>query len=425
VLYVWFDAPIGYISSTKEWSERIKDPDRWKTYWKDPDTALVHFIGKDNIVFHAILFPMMLMRMGGYVLPEAIPANEYLTINGKKISTSLNYAIWLDDYLQSFPPDPLRYTIASNAPETKDTDFSWGLFQSRNNDELADILGNFINRTLTFVHRYYEGRVPAKGRISREDQGMLDAAVSAPLLIGGFLERFEVRNGTKAFMDLCRSANKYFNDSAPWQTRKTDPERCSTSIHICMKVVKTLSVVMDPFLPFSAGRLRGMLNLDGPVSWDKAGEAGIPDQHAIGKTEILFSKIEDEAIQKEEAKLRQVETRLSDALVVKGNEVDYDTFHQIDLRTAKVISAEKVEGADKLLKLQIDLGSEKRQIIAGVALSYTPEQITGKTILVVANLKPAKIRGIESQGMLLAVRSEKGLVLVAPEQETPPGLRAE
>jgi methionyl-tRNA synthetase len=425
VLYVWFDAPIGYISSTKEWAAKTGNPERWKDYWNDQETDLVHFIGKDNIVFHAILFPMMLMCMGGYVLPAAIPANEYLTINGKKISTSLNYAVWLDDYLKSFPPDPLRYTIASNAPETKDTDFSWGLFQSRNNDELADILGNFINRTLTFVHRYYEGRIPTRGKVGSEDRSMLDAAAAAPGTIGGFLERFEVRNASKAFMDLCRSANKYFNDSAPWQTRTSDPERCATSLNICVQVVRTLSVVMEPFLPFSAARLKAMLNCEDQVPWDEAGKADLPGAHAIGKTEILFSKIENEAIEKEEEKLRQVEARLPDAAEAIPQTIDYDTFHTVDLRTAKVLSAEKVQGADKLLKLQIDLGSEKRQIIAGVAQYYTPEQMAGRTVLVVSNLKPVKIRGIESQGMLLAVRSEKGLILVTTERETPPGLRAE
>ena len=425
VLYVWFDAPIGYISSTKEWAERTGDPDRWKTYWQDPETRLVHFIGKDNIVFHAILFPMMLMRIGGYVLPDAIPANEYLTINGKKISTSLNYAVWLDDYLSTFPPDPLRYTIASNAPETKDTDFSWALFQSRNNDELADILGNFVNRTLTFVHRYFDGRVPKQGKLDSNDVAMLDVIRSAPGKIGECLERFEVRNASKAFMDICRSANKYFNDAAPWEARQSNPERCKTTLNVCIQVTAALAVVMEPFLPFSSVKLRGMLNGIQLGRWDEAGNTAVPESHQLGKTEILFTKIENEAIMKEEAKLSRVESAAPDSAEPRTREIDYDTFHGVDLRTAKVLAAEKVPGTDKLLKLQIDIGSEKRQIVAGVAPLYTPEKMIGKTVVVVANLKPARIRGIESQGMLLAVRSEKGLALLTTDQESPPGSRAE
>ncbi len=425
VLYVWFDAPIGYISSTKEWAEKIGDPERWKIYWKHPDTKLVHFIGKDNIVFHAILFPMMLMRIGGYVLPDAIPANEYLTIGGKKISTSLNFAIWVNDYLEIFPPDPLRYTIASNAPETKDTDFSWNLFQSRNNDELADILGNFINRTLIFIHRYYHGKVPVRGNMDQEDRNMLALIKSSPEKIGDLLERFEIRNAIKGFMDLCRSANKYFNDAAPWKTRTTNPEKCRTTLNVCIQVVQALSVVMEPFLPFSAEKIRAMLNKNDKLEWDQIGSTDMADGFQLGKTEILFLKIPDDIIQREEEKLNQIKT---DAVVIPSTQVevvDYETFHKIDLRSAIVIKAETVPGADRLLKIQVDLGIEKRQIVAGIAQFYSPEQILGKTVLVVANLKPAVIRGIKSQGMLLAVKSEKGPVLVTTDSETLPGLRVE
>jgi methionyl-tRNA synthetase len=428
VLYVWFDAPIGYISSTIEWAERIGDPGRWKTYWCDPGTKLVHFIGKDNIVFHAILFPMMLMRVGGYVLPDAIPANEYLTIEGRKISTSQNYAIWLDDYLNAFPPDPLRYTLAANAPEAKDTDFSWKQFQSRNNDELADILGNFINRTFTFVHRYYGGKVPPLAKLDATDKAMLGEIRSAPESIGGLLENFEMRNATKAFMDVCRSANKYFNDKAPWETRKTDPAKCGTTLNVCLQVANSLCTLMEPVLPNSSETLRSMLNLPKPSTWDHAADPSLPEAHALGEPRILFTKIEDEAIQKEIDKLNRLDGEKERHPASAGMEtgrIAVDQFKKVDLRTAKVVSAERIPKADKLLRLQLDLGNEKRQIVAGVAQSYTPEQITGKTILIVANLEPAVIRGVESQGMLLAVKTDRGHALVVADGDVPPGIRAE
>ncbi|MBN1780922.1 methionine--tRNA ligase [bacterium] len=422
VLYVWFDAPIGYISSTKEWAENTGSPDRWKTYWCDVNTKLVHFIGKDNIVFHAILFPMMLMRMGNYVLPDAIPANEYLTIEGRKISTSQNYAIWLKDYLKVFPPDPLRYTLAANAPEGKDTDFSWKQFQSRNNDELADILGNFVNRTLTFVERYYKNQVPSRGTPDAMDRDLLKTIGTAPEQIGGQLENFEVRNAVKTFMDICRAANKYFNDKAPWETRKSDPEACATTLNICLHVVNVLSMVMAPVLPFAAKKLRDMLNTDRAL-WDDIVAQELPAGHLLGKSQILFEKIEDNIIDRQiEALNAMAGSQEESAESEKPAEIDFDYFRQVQLKTAVVLEAEKVKGADKLLKLQIGLGAEKRQIVAGVAQHYTPEEMIGKTIVIVANLKPAKIRGIESNGMLLAVRTESGLRLVTADGDVSPGL---
>lgn len=423
VLYVWFDAPIGYISSTKEWAQKSSDPDLWKTFWCSPDTKLVHFIGKDNIVFHAILFPMMLMEAGGYVLPEAIPANEYLTIEGNKISTSRNYAIWLKDYLENFPPDPLRYTLAANAPETKDTDFSWTQFQSRNNDELADILGNFVNRTLTFVHRYYDGYVPEKGETDDLDQAMLEKILNAPSEIGDCLERFEIRNSVNRMMDLCRFANKYFNDKAPWETRQARPDVCAATLNICLQTMLALGILMEPVLPFSSEKVKKMLNLDEDLKWDDVGKKELPVGKKLGAAEILFSKIEDDAIQKETQKLKTIETDKEDQKTTEDGTIDFDTFQKIELRTARVIEAERVEGADKLLKLQIDLGSEKRQIVAGVAQTYTPEEMIGKTLIVVANLKPAVIRGVESRGMLLAVKTEKGHAVLTTEDEVKPGIR--
>lgn len=427
VLYVWFDAPIGYISSTKEWAVKRGDPDAWERYWRDPDTKLVHFIGKDNIVFHAILFPMMLKRAGGYVLPSAIPANEYLTIEGRKISTSQNYAIWLKDYLESFPPDPLRYTLAANAPETRDTDFSWKQFQSRNNDELADILGNLVNRTLTFVHRYYDGKIPPRASLSDMDKEMLRVLNEAPSKVGDLIESFEIRKATLAFMDVCRAANKYFNDSEPWATRKSDPDRCGTALNICIQILKTLVVLMAPTLPFSSEKLQKMLNLDALPVWDDASKEDVHEGHSIGKAEILFAKIEDDVIEKEIEKLKTIEsgdeTKSASEKKDKSRRIDFDLFSQVELKTAKVLEAESVPKTDKLLKLRIDLGGEKRQLVAGIAKHYSPEDIIGKTIIVVANLEPATIRGVESNGMLLAVKSEDGLHLLIPDGDANPGLR--
>ena len=422
VLYVWFDAPIGYISATKEWAINQGDPDRWKSYWQDPGTKLVHFIGKDNIVFHAILFPMILKQMGGYILPSAIPANEYLTIEGRKISTSLNYAIWLKDYLAEFQPDPLRYALASNTPEAKDTDFSWKQFQSRNNDELADILGNFINRSMTFVHRYYEGKLPPKGHLNDLDKKMLETIARAPRQVGDFIESFQFRRATQALMDVCRSANKYFNDSEPWVTRKSDPARCQTTLNICIHIAQCLAVMMAPTLPFSSETLRRMLNLESLPKWDLAGEAELDAGHSLNKAGILFEKIEDDIIDQQIEKLKML-TPQTAAPKSETEKIDFDQFGKIDLRTALVTAAEKVEGADKLLKLQIALGSEQRQIVAGIAEHYSTDEIVGKTVIVVANLKPAMIRGVESNGMLLAVKGEHGLCVLSPTGDVASGLR--
>ena len=423
VLYVWFDAPIGYISATKEWAERSGTPDRWKEYWCSEDTKLVHFIGKDNIVFHAILFPMMLMEAGDYVLPAAIPANEYLTIEGRKISTSQNYAIWLKDYLDAFPADSLRYTLACNAPETKDTDFSWNQFQSRNNDELADILGNFVNRTLTFVHRYYDGTVPERGKLESRDEEMLRRIEESGKIIGASFEGFEIRAASKQFMDLCRAANKYFNDSAPWESRKSDPSRCATTLNICVEITHALSILMAPILPTASQTLRRMLNLEKDPLWEDIRADALPVWFQLGTTDILFQKVEDDLIQAEVDKLRSLAGESEEEESME--KISFDTFKEVELRTARVLEAERVDGTDKLLKLQVDLGSEKRQIIAGVAESYSPEAITGKTIIVVANLNPVTIRGVESNGMLLAVSTVNGYSLVVPDGEASPGVRVE
>ncbi|MBN2030375.1 methionine--tRNA ligase [bacterium] len=425
VLYVWFDAPIGYISSTMEWAQKQGDPDLWKTYWCDPETKLVHFIGKDNIVFHAILFPMILMEVGGVVLPDAIPANEYLTIEGRKISTSQNYAIWLNDYLDRFPPDALRYTLAANAPETKDTDFSWKQLQRRNNDELADILGNFINRTLTFADRYFNRKVPERRSLDKLDNQMLKQIVVTRDQMGTCLEHFEVREGTKQLMDLCRFANKYFNDQAPWETRISDPERCQTTINICLQTIRALSVLMIPILPFTSEKVQRVLKLKDPNQWEDVGEKEFLSGHQLGRPEIFFEKIEDQVIENEIKAFLGMGAEGQKDMETGSKTISLETLKQIDLRTAKVLEAKKIEGTDKLLQLKIDLGDTTRQIVAGVAESYTPDQMIGKTLVVVANLQPAQIRGIESQGMLLAVQTEKGYTLLTTEDPVGPGLQVE
>lgn len=423
VLYVWFDAPIGYISATKEWAKNQGNANKWKEYWCDKETKLVHFIGKDNVVFHAILFPMMLMEMGSFVLPAAIPANEYLTIEGRKISTSQNYAIWVKDYLESFPADPLRYTLAANAPESKDTDFSWTQFQSRNNDELADIVGNFVNRTMTFVHRYREGLVPVTSELSDLDREMIQQLKETPVIMGEQLDKFEIRKAIKTFMDLARFSNKYFNDKEPWKTRKENPEDCSTTLNLCLQAACVLGVLMAPVMPEASEKIKKMMGLSEFPHWDTAGDCPLISGHALGESEILFTKIEDDVIEKEIQKLKEMsEVSSSDDNVEESPQIDFDIFSQLDLRTAKVLEAEKVKGADKLLKLQIQVGKEKRQIVAGVAQSYTPEEMVGKTIVIVANLKPAKIRGVESNGMLLAVTTDKGHRLLTADSEVLSGL---
>ncbi len=442
VLYVWIDAPIGYISATKKWAEQIGDPERWRHYWQDEATKLVHFIGKDNIVFHAIVWPAVLMAQDHYILPFDIPANEFLNIEGRKISTSKNYAIWVREYLEKFPPDPMRYVIASTMPENKDSDFSWRDFQTRVNAELADILGNFINRTLTFVRKNYDGRVPERHELTEDDRRMLALIEAWPQKVGEALEAYEIRKATRTFMDLAREANKYFNDAEPWRTFKEDRLRCDTALNISLQLCKALAVIMSPFLPFSAQKLWQMLNLDGDVErqhWDTTGAEPLQPGHQLGKPEILFRKYDDDVIEEEIQKLeriaRQIEgepvsvdepkdAKSEEKTVVQEDLISIDDFGKVQLRVARVESAQKVEGADRLLQLQIDLGGEKRQIIAGIAQHYSPEEMVGKQIIVVANLKPAKIRGLESQGMLLAATDDSGkLCVLVPEKDMQPGAK--
>ncbi len=309
VLYVWFDAPIGYISSTIEWSERKGNPELWKDYWCSPDCRIVHFIGKDNIVFHAIVWPAMLLGHGGYELPDDIPANEFMNIHGEKLSTSRNLVIWVSDYLEKFEPDPLRYYIAANAPENSDSDFSWRDFQARNNNDLADILGNLVNRALTFAERFFGGVVPARGELDEYDREFLEKLESAPVVIGDLFAAFRVRQATTELMNLARAGNKYFNDREPWRTRKTDPAKCATTINLCIQLIRALAVLFHPILPFSTPKIWNMLGLDGdigPRSWDDAGTIAVADGHRLGEPEVLFKKIDDDIIDQQEQKLGEI-----------------------------------------------------------------------------------------------------------------------
>ena len=419
VLYVWFDAPIGYISATREWAEDQNAPDRWKEYWQDSDTRLVHFIGKDNIVFHCIIFPGMLMAHGDYVLPDNIPANEFLNLEGNKLSTSRNYAVWLNDYLKSFEADALRYVLASNLPETRDTDFSWKEFQARHNNELADILGNFVNRTFTFAHKYFDGKVPVRQSPDKFDQKMLSKLKQAPEQLGKLIDQYQFKAYIRELMDIARFGNKYFNDKEPWKTRNENPEACATTVNVCLQAIQALSVLAEPVLPFSTQKLRKMLNLSIALNWNDSATELEPG-HFLGTSEILFRKIEDAEIQPEIDRLKQALAPAEE----KDNQaqlIDIDTFAQTDLRVAEIIEAEKIKNSDKLLKLRVRLGQQQKQIVAGIATHYEPADLIGKKVIVVANLEPAKLRGQTSEGMLLAATGNDKLTLLTVMDDFPSG----
>ncbi len=429
VLYVWFDAVLGYISSTKEWAARIGSPDKWKEYWLDSDTKYVAFIGKDNVVFHCIVFPSMLMAWNEnsqekYILPENVPANEFLNFEGQKFSKSRGWGIDVDEFLEEFPADALRYTLTMNLPESRDADFYWKDFQARNNNELADILGNFINRTLTFAHKNFKGEIPDRSSLNQLDEELLGYFKSVPKTAGDLFERYHFRDGTLEIMNFARFANKYFNDSEPWKTLKGDTTRCATTINLCLQVARSLAVLLQPVLPFASEKIWKMLNLhDTPAEagWSSAGELGIPAGHILGQPEILFNKIEDEIIQK---KIQQLPSRLpaSPGIIPPKPIITIDDFKKIELRVAKVLNAERVPKSDKLIRLEVAVGSEQRQIVAGIAEHYKPEDLIGKKIIVVANLAPAKLMGQESQGMLLAASDGGGkLFIVTPEHDIEEG----
>lgn len=424
VIYVWFEAVLGYISSTKEYSQKINEPDLWKKYWQDTTTKYVAFIGKDNVVFHTIIFPAILMAWNEagkekYCLPQNVPANEFLNFEGKKFSKSRGWGIDVDEFLDLFAPDLLRYTLAANLPETRDTDFYWKEFQLRSNSELADILGNFINRTFTFVFKHFDGKVPARGKLEKIDEDMLDEISQYPKRISDYFEKYKIRDGVNEIMNLARDGNKYFNDSEPWKTVKSDKEKCATTLNICLQAIYTLAELFSPVLPFSADKLFNMLNSK-PVEWADSGKPQLQEGHKLNQAEILFPKIEDEKIDAQINKLGK-----SEQAEMTGDElITYDDFMKTQLRVAEIIEAENVKKSEKLLKIKVKIDNEERQVIAGIAKSYKPEELVGKKVVLVANLQPAKLMGLESRGMILAAETEDGaLQLITVDNSVKSGTR--
>ena len=417
VLYVWFDAPIGYISATRELT-----PD-WEKYWKDPETRMIHFIGKDNIVFHCIIFPAMLKAEGSYILPDNVPANEFLNLENDKISTSRNWAVWLHEYLEDFPgkQDSLRYALCASAPETKDNDFTWKEFQARNNNELVAILGNFVNRTLVLTANYYKGIVPAPGEMTDFDRETLAAIMTCRENTESNLEAFRFRQALAEAMNLARLGNKYLADTEPWKVVKTDPERVKTIMFISLQITANLAILLEPFLPFSMDRLRGWLGISS-LHWDAAGRYDLLSPgHAVSSGELLFSKIEDVQIDKQIQKLLDTKKANQSAaaqVLAQKEDVSFDEFSKMDIRTATILEAEKVAKTAKLIKLKVDTGIDVRTIVSGIAEHFTPEELPGKTISVIVNLAPRTIKGIESKGMVLLAEDESGkLVFVMPEKK--------
>ena len=422
VLYVWFDAPIGYISASKEWAE--KEGTNWEPYWKDENTKLVHFIGKDNIVFHCIIFPVMLKAEGSYILPDNVPANEFLNLEGDKISTSKNWAVWLHEYLEEFPgkQDVLRYVLTANAPETKDNDFTWKDFQARNNNELVAIFGNFINRVVVLTGKYYDGVVPEAVKFTETDSDTLKKLQAYPEIISRSVERYRFREALSEMMNLARLGNKYLADEEPWKQVKTNPERVQTIMYVALQIAAGLSVLSAPFLPFTSEKLKKMLRLPDGKSWSDVTEAKelLPAGHQIGKAELLFSKIEDTEIQKQLDKLEA--TKKSNEVFEaepQKETISFDDFTRLDIRIGTIIAAEKIPKTKKLLKLTVDVGIDTRTIVSGIAESFKPEEIIGQRVTVLVNLAPRKLRGVESQGMILMSETPEGkLTFIEPENDS-------
>ena len=430
VLYVWFDAPIGYISSTKEWAQREgKD---WEPYWKDKDTTLVHFIGKDNIVFHCIIFPAMLKAEGSYILPTNVPANEFLNLEGQKLSTSKNWAVWLPDYLKEFPEkqDVLRYVLTATAPETKDNDFTWKDFQARNNNELVAIFGNFINRVVVLTNKYYDGVIPSPNAFLEVDKETLKTLQSYPEIISKSTERYRFREASQELMNLARLGNKYLADAEPWKVVKTAPERVQTIMYVALQIAAALAVVSEPFLPRTSQKLKTMLNLE-PLTWAdiESGDPLLKSSHQIGEAYLLFEKIEDTEVEYQLEKLAQ--SKLANEIANKVIEpqketVSFEDFSKLDIRVGTIIEAKKMPKAKKLLVLQVDTGVDVRTIVSGIADSFTAEEVIGKRVTVLINLAPRALRGVESQGMILMTETAEGrLVFVNPDatHDTTNGLK--
>lgn len=427
VLYVWFDAPIGYISSTKEWAAR--EGKNWEDYWKRDDTKLVHFIGKDNIVFHCIIFPSMLKAHGDYILPDNVPANEFLNLEGNKLSTSKNWAVWLHEYLEEFPnqQDVLRYTLTANAPESKDNDFTWKDFQAKNNNELVAIFGNFINRVVVLTNKYYNGIVPTPNDFTATDEDILAAVKEFPNIIGKSIERYRFREASQELINLARLGNKYLADEEPWKIIKVDEKRVQTIMYVALQISTALAIVSEPFLPFTSTKLKSILHVDKNVSWENVTEKTVllASGHQIEKAQLLFSKIEDKTINAQIEKLQatKIANEQENKTVEPQKEtINFDDFTKLDIRIGTVLEAEKVAKTKKLLQLKVDVGIDTRTIVSGIAESFSPEDIIGQQVTVLVNLAPRKIKGVESQGMILMTDTLDGkLAFVEPEKEVKNG----
>ncbi len=419
VLYVWFDAPIGYISATKDLTPE------WEKYWKSEDTKMVHFIGKDNIVFHCIVFPSMLKAHGGYILPENVPANEFLNLEGDKISTSRNWAIWLHEYLEEFPgkEDVLRYALCANAPETKDNDFTWKDFQARNNNELVAVLGNFVNRALVLTKKYYGGKVPACGELNDYDRATIAEVAAVKEQLENNIENYHFREALKDAMNIARIGNKYLADTEPWKVVKTDPARVETILNIALQITANTAIAIEPFMPFSAGKIIGMLATE-RFSWERMGSMELVEAgHEIGEAALLFEKIEDDVIQKQLDKLAAIKTaneaaEASQNIAEQKDSVSFDDFQKMDIRVSTILAAEKVAKTKKLLKLTVDTGIDKREIVSGIAEHFTPEELVGRQVLVLVNLAPRELKGTLSRGMVLMAEDAGGrLRLLGPDEK--------
>ncbi len=428
VLYVWFDAPIGYISATKEWADREgKD---WEPYWKDENTKLVHFIGKDNIVFHCIIFPAMLKAEGSYILPDNVPANEFLNLEGNKLSTSKNWAVWLPDYLEDFPnqQDVLRYALTANAPESKDNDFTWKDFQARNNNELVAIFGNFINRVVVLTNKYYEGIVPEASAFSQIDNEALAAIKAYPAVIESSIERYRFREASQELMNLARLGNKYLADEEPWKLIKVDEDRTKTIMFVALQIASALATLCEPFLPFTSTKLKGILNTN-DNSWSDISTTDtlLPSGHQIGKGELLFSKIEDKtiAVQLEKLASSKASNEAANKVIEPQKElINFDDFTKLDMRVGTILEAKKMPKTKKLLILKVDTGIDIRTIVSGIAESFTPEEVIGKQVTVLVNLAPRALRGVDSEGMILMTETPEGkLVFVNPDTAVKSGLQ--
>lgn len=432
VLYVWFDAPIGYISSTKEWAKREgKD---WEPYWKDKSTKMLHFIGKDNIVFHCIIFPSMLKSHGDFILPENVPANEFLNLEGNKLSTSKNWAVWLHEYLVDFPDmeDVLRYTLTANAPESKDNDFTWKDFQARNNNELVAIFGNFINRVTVLTHKYYNGVVPKPSQFNEVDQSTLEALQAFPQTLSDSLERYRFREASQELLNLARLGNKYLADEEPWKTIKTDEERTKTVMFVALQIATALAVLSEPFLPFTSNKLKNILNVSSSNSpqanciennWSDVStkEILLPSDQQINKSELLFRKVEDKEIEAQLAKLeatKKQNEQMNKEVTPQKETIAFEDFSKLDMRVGTIVEAEKMAKAKKLLVLKVDTGIDTRTIVSGIAESFTPEEIVGKKVTVLVNLAPRALRGVDSEGMILMTENAEGkLVFINPDED--------